>query len=125
MGISPDNGVQTNFIDYDAERHEKMKRLDEALDKINREYGSETIVLGSQQYMNKEVMGKAAIEREQSQAGLDSAEREQARTKSKYVCSICGYVYDPAEHDGVAFEDLPDDWRCPRCKQPREIFNQA
>ena len=28
----------------------------------------------------------------------------------KYVCSICGYVYDPAEHDGVAFEDLPEDW---------------
>ena len=25
----------------------------------------------------------------------------------KYVCSVCGYVYDPAEHDGVAFEDLP------------------
>ena len=52
MGISPDNGVQTNFIDYDSERHEKMKRLDEVLDKINREYGSETIVLGSQQYTN-------------------------------------------------------------------------
>ena len=33
---------------------------------------------------------------------------------SKYVCSICSYVYDPAEHDGVAFEDLPDDWKCPR-----------
>ena len=43
----------------------------------------------------------------------------------KYVCSICGYVYDPAEHDGVAFEDLPDDWRCPRCKQPKEKFNPA
>ena len=43
----------------------------------------------------------------------------------KYVCSICGYVYDPAEHDGVAFEDLPDDWKCPRCKQPREKFNRA
>lgn len=27
----------------------------------------------------------------------------------KYVCSICGYVYDPSEHDGVAFTDLPDD----------------
>ena len=38
----------------------------------------------------------------------------------KYICSICGYVYDPAEHDGVAFEDLPDDWKCPRCKQPKE-----
>ena len=35
------------------------------------------------------------------------------------------YVYDPAEHDGVAFEDLPDDWRCPRCRQPKEKFNKA
>lgn len=43
----------------------------------------------------------------------------------KYVCSVCGYVYDPAEHDGVAFEDLPDDWRCPRCKQSKEKFNRA
>ena len=43
----------------------------------------------------------------------------------KYVCSVCGYVYDPTEHDGVAFEDLPDDWRCPRCKQPKEKFNRA
>ncbi|MBQ7446071.1 MAG: MBL fold metallo-hydrolase [Clostridia bacterium] len=43
----------------------------------------------------------------------------------KYVCSICGYVYDPAEHDGVAFEDLPEDWKCPRCKQPKEKFNKA
>ena len=43
----------------------------------------------------------------------------------KYVCSVCGYVYDPAEHDGKAFEDLPDDWKCPRCKQPKEKFNKA
>ena len=57
MGICPDSGVQTNFIDYDAERHEKMKRLDAVLDKVNREYGSETLVLGSQQYVRKEDMG--------------------------------------------------------------------
>ena len=43
----------------------------------------------------------------------------------KYVCSICGYVYDPAEHDGVAFEDLPSDWKCPRCKQSKDKFNKA
>ena len=46
-------------------------------------------------------------------------------SSGKYVCSICSYVYDPAEHDGVAFEDLPDDWRCPRCKQPKDKFNKA
>ena len=47
------------------------------------------------------------------------------QASGKYVCSICGYVYDPAEHDGVAFEDLPDDWRCPRCRQGKEKFNRA
>ena len=70
MGISPDNGVQTNFIDYDSERHEKMKRIDEAIDKINREYGSETIVLGSQQYTNLEEMAKAAHARTKFKAGV-------------------------------------------------------
>ncbi len=43
----------------------------------------------------------------------------------KYVCSICGYVYDPAENNGIAFEDLPADWKCPRCKQSKEKFNKA
>jgi len=40
----------------------------------------------------------------------------------KYVCDVCGYVYDPAKGDpiggiakGVSFEDLPDDWVCPIC----------
>ena len=43
----------------------------------------------------------------------------------KYFCSICGYVYDPVEHEGVAFDDLPEDWKCPRCQQPKEKFNKA
>ena len=55
-------------------------------------------------------------------AEVDFSKQE---ASGKYVCSICGYVYDPAEHDGVAFEDLPDDWKCPRCKQPKEKFNKA
>lgn len=50
----------------------------------------------------------------------------------KYVCSICGYVYDPKLGDpdngipaGTKFEDLPDDWHCPRCKQGKEMFSKA
>ena len=56
---------------------------------------------------------------------VEEVDFSQQEASGKYVCSICGYVYDPAEHDGVAFEDLPDDWRCPRCKQPKEKFNKA
>ena len=48
-----------------------------------------------------------------------------AQASGKYVCSICGYVYDPAGNDGIAFEDLPDDWKCPRCRQGKEKFNKA
>ena len=55
-------------------------------------------------------------------AEIDFSQKEDS---GKYVCSVCGYLYDPAEHDGVAFEDLPDDWRCPRCKQPKTKFNKA
>ena len=47
------------------------------------------------------------------------------QASGKYVCSVCGYVYDPAEHNGAAFEDLSADWCCPRCKQPKEKFNRA
>jgi len=56
---------------------------------------------------------------------LAEVDFSQTKTTGKYVCSICGYVYDPAEHDGVAFEDLPEDWKCPRCKQGKEKFNKA
>ncbi|MBO7482258.1 MAG: rubredoxin [Kiritimatiellae bacterium] len=41
----------------------------------------------------------------------------------KYVCAICGYVYDPAENNNVAFEDLPDDWVCPMCGVGKDQFS--
>ena len=63
-GVCPDTAVQTNFIDYDSERYEKKKRLDEAIDRINRTNGSETIVLGSQQYTAKDGKGKAGVFRD-------------------------------------------------------------
>ena len=56
---------------------------------------------------------------------LPVGEIEAAEATGKYVCSVCGYVYDPAEHDGVAFDDLPEDWKCPRCRQGKEKFNKA
>ena len=64
MGICPENGVQTNLLDYDPVRYEKLKRLDEVIDRINRENGRETIVLGSQQYTAKDGKGKAGVFRD-------------------------------------------------------------
>lgn len=40
----------------------------------------------------------------------------------KWRCTVCGYVYDPAEHDGVPFEELPESWTCPVCGVGKDMF---
>jgi len=47
----------------------------------------------------------------------------------KFMCIVCGYIYDEAEgapDDGIAagtrWEDVPDDWVCPDCAAPKEDF---
>ncbi len=49
-----------------------------------------------------------------------------------YVCTVCGYEYDPAEGDpengiepGTEFEDLPEDWVCPVCGVGKDQFKKA
>ena len=61
MGIGPDSPIQQDLFDVNAEQFQKMKRLDEVVDRINRMHGSETIVLGSQQYTQKNGKGKAEV----------------------------------------------------------------
>ncbi len=50
----------------------------------------------------------------------------------KYVCKVCGYVYDPAVGDpdhnippGTSFEKLPADWTCPACGVGKDEFEPA
>ena len=61
MGISPDSPIQQDLFDTNAEQIQKMRRLDEVIDRINRMNGSETIVIGSQQYTKKDGRGKADV----------------------------------------------------------------
>ena len=61
MGIGADSPIQQDLFDINAEQFQKMKRLDEVVDRINRMHGSETIVLGSQQYTQKNGKGKAEV----------------------------------------------------------------
>lgn len=41
----------------------------------------------------------------------------------KYVCNICGYIYDD-EKETVKFEDLPEDWTCPICGATKADFSK-
>jgi DNA polymerase V len=53
MDIGPRTPIQLDLFDYNAEQFQKMKRLDAVIDRINKVNGTETIVLGSQQYPGK------------------------------------------------------------------------
>ena len=61
MGIGPNSPIQQDLFDINAEQFEKMKRLDAVIDRINKVNGTETIVLGSQQYTQKDGKGKANV----------------------------------------------------------------
>lgn len=41
----------------------------------------------------------------------------------KYVCDVCGYVYDEAA-EGVKWEDLPEDYKCPLCGVGKDQFSK-
>lgn len=50
----------------------------------------------------------------------------------KYICKVCGYIYDPANGDpdndiapGTAFEDITDSWVCPLCGAPKSEFEKT
>jgi len=50
---------------------------------------------------------------------------------AKWVCTACGYIYDPDAGDpehgvnsGTTFEDLPDTWYCPNCGVGKEFFEK-
>jgi rubredoxin len=50
---------------------------------------------------------------------------------SKYGCTVCDYVYDPAKGDqdggiqpGTPFESLPAEWVCPICGVGKDLFEK-
>jgi len=60
------------------------------------------------------------------------SEKEEVKKVEKYVCKVCGYVYDPEKGDedggippGTPFEDIPDDWVCPVCGASKDQFEKV
>ena len=55
--------------------------------------------------------------------------KEREVVMKNYVCSVCGYVYDPTVGDpdngiaaGTPFEEIPEDWTCPICSVDKSNF---
>lgn len=61
MGIAADHPIQHDLFDLQPGQYERLKSLDKTMDRINRLYGTETLVLGAQQYTLKDGEGKAGV----------------------------------------------------------------
>jgi len=51
--------------------------------------------------------------------------------KRRWKCTLCEYIYDPEVGDpdsgvspGTDFEDIPEDWVCPQCGAPKNMFEE-
>jgi len=62
--------------------------------------------------------------------GITGFPSKECVAMEKYVCNVCGYVYDPEKGDpdngvapGTAFADLPDGWTCPDCGVGKDDFS--
>lgn len=64
-------------------------------------------------YYHKVVKGKSP-----KNAPTYIAEETEQKKEEKWVCGICGYEYDGE----IPFEEVPEDYVCPVCKQPKSVF---
>lgn len=46
------------------------------------------------------------------------ARKASTNSSPRWKCTICGYIYDGE----IPFEELPEDWLCPLCNQPKSVF---
>ena len=96
---------------------------------INAEIINEEDELMTYDYYHKVVKGKAPKTAPTYINEKIIEIKKEEKTMKKYVCTVCGYVYDPEVGDpdsgikqGTAFEDIPDDWVCPVCGVGKDMF---
>ncbi|MDO4834267.1 MAG: rubredoxin [Bacillota bacterium] len=69
-------------------------------------------------------MGKRVFVEEAAAKAAKQAAEVAAADSDKYICSVCGYVYDEAEA-GKPFEEQPDSYRCPMCGLDKSAFKKG
>ena len=80
-------------------------------------------------YYHNVLKGKASKNAPTYRGGGEK-QKEKGGEMKKYICDICGYIYDPEIGDpdseidpGTSFAELPDDWVCPICGASKEDFS--
>lgn len=69
-------------------------------------------------YYHKVVKGKSPKNAPTYISEEEQEVKEEVKQDGKWMCGICGYTYE----GDVPFEELPESYVCPLCKQPKSVF---
>ncbi len=82
-------------------------------------------------YYREVLCGKTPASAPSFKGIVNKTEKKKETIMKKYVCDVCGYVYDPEQGDpdsgiaaGTSFEDIPADWVCPVCGVGKDSFSE-
>ncbi len=121
-----ENKLSVVFEDKEAAR-DTLNKVREFVRNNPTVYCSTHTPLG---YENLEA--KRVVDLDNPPKSIPPTDIAQTKATGKYICSVCGFIYDPAVGDpksgipaGTPFEELPADWKCPRCRQGKDKFNKA
>jgi len=83
----------------------------EVIDAVDNKNGEPLTYLDYRSYFRQEVMTSFQNHQKENKTMADE-------NGKKWVCTVCGYVYDGE----IPFEDLPDDYVCPLCGVGKDLF---
>lgn len=120
---------------YDPDRGDRKGKIKKGTKFEDLPEGWKCPVCGATVKAFKPLAGPGSVHEANAKPASETGAREikegAAADMKKYICDICGYVYDPAEGDdasgiepGTAFEDLPDDYECPVCGAGKDEFSE-
>lgn len=121
------------YIDY---RDKRAAFVDCCWELINWQKVVERMHKSAQTARITDLTEKVTVIAETDRNGLTEAieevieeDEEVENDMQRYVCVVCGWVYDPVEGDpdsgiapGTPFKDIPDDWTCPACGVDKKYF---
>jgi rubredoxin len=117
---------------YDPDRGDRKGKIKKGTQFKDLPDGWKCPVCGATVKAFKPLAGPGSVHAENAAAAPPELETKGAGTSmKKYICDICGYVYDPEVGDdsvgiaaGTSFDDLPDDYECPICGAGKDDFSE-
>ena len=134
--VSPEEMYQCQMMNcgyiYDPDRGDRKSKIKKGVQFKDLPEGWKCPVCGATVKAFKPLAGPGSVLAENTAGETVETESKGENGMKKYICDVCGYVYDPEVGDdaagiaaGTSFDDLPDDYECPVCGVDKDDFSEV